>query len=164
MTEPKDFNKGVTIPASDGSTLKVGIVRTRWNDAVVSPLEEGVLESLRKCGVKEANIVTVNVPGAYELSFGAKSLIKRDPSIDAVVCLGTLIKGETHHYEYICSACSAGISQVGLDTGVPVVFGVLMCLTDEQAQKRAGIGANSHNHGLDWGLTAVEMGKMRFYA
>eukprot|EP01134_Creolimax_fragrantissima_P006247 CFRG6247T1 len=162
MSEHKDFSKGVTLPKTNGSEMKIGIVRTRWNDAIVSPLEEGVLESLKGCGVLDENITTVRVAGAYELAFAAKSLIKRDPSIDAVVCLGTLIKGETHHYEYICSATSAGINQVGLETGVPVVFGVLMCLTDMQAQVRAGVGPNSHNHGLDWGLTAVEMATMKF--
>ncbi|KAJ1950916.1 lumazine synthase [Linderina macrospora] len=83
---------------------------------------------------------------------------------DAVICIGVLIKGSTMHFEYIADAVSHGIMRVGLDTGVPAVFGVLTCLTDEQAMQRAGIGRGEdkgHNHGLDWGSAAVEMALLK---
>ena len=82
---------------------------------------------------------------------------------DVVVCVGTLIKGETMHFEYICDAVSKGIMQLGLDTGVPVIFGVLTCLNDEQAIARAGLTEGGHNHGTDWGTSAVEMARIKKY-
>ncbi|GAB5592073.1 lumazine synthase [Umbelopsis nana] len=87
-------------------------------------------------------------PGAKKAKKGA---------FDAVICVGVLIKGSTMHFEYICEATSQGIMRVGLDTNVPVIFGVLTCLDDEQAQNRAGMIQNGHNHGEDWGSAAVEM-------
>ena len=80
---------------------------------------------------------------------------------DALVAIGVLIKGETMHFEYIADAVSQGLMRVQLDTGVPIVFGVLTVLNDEQARARAGLGAGGHNHGEDWGLAAVEMGVKR---
>lgn len=76
---------------------------------------------------------------------------------DAVIAIGVLIKGETMHFEYICESVTQGLMRVQLDTGVPVIFGVLTALTDQQALDRAGLGAKSHNHGEDWGLAAIEM-------
>ncbi|KAK1476482.1 6,7-dimethyl-8-ribityllumazine synthase [Colletotrichum cuscutae] len=80
---------------------------------------------------------------------------------DAIIAVGVLIKGETMHFEYIADAVSQGLMRVGLDTGVPVIFGVLTVLSDEQAQARAGLTAGGHNHGEDWGLAAVELGVKR---
>ncbi|KAI1828701.1 6,7-dimethyl-8-ribityllumazine synthase [Xylaria intraflava] len=80
---------------------------------------------------------------------------------DAIIAIGVLIKGETMHFEYIADAVSQGLMRVGLDLGVPVIFGVLTVLNDEQAKARAGLGAGSHNHGEDWGLAAVELGVKR---
>jgi 6,7-dimethyl-8-ribityllumazine synthase len=80
---------------------------------------------------------------------------------DALIAIGVLIKGETMHFEYIADAVSQGLMRVGLDTGVPVIFGVLTVLTDEQAKARAGLTPNGHNHGEDWGLAAVEMAVKR---
>ena len=83
-------------------------------------------------------------------------------SYDAVICIGCLIKGETDHYDYISACASDGISNVGLDTGVYCVYGVLNCLTEEQAFARAGIGQGSHNHGIDWALAAINMAALKF--
>jgi 6,7-dimethyl-8-ribityllumazine synthase len=80
---------------------------------------------------------------------------------DAIIAIGVLIKGETMHFEYICDSVSQGLMRVSLDTGVPVIFGVLTVLSDDQAKARAGIIGGSHNHGEDWGLAAVEMGVKR---
>ncbi|KAJ1721847.1 lumazine synthase [Coemansia erecta] len=186
-----DFHKGVKPSAQslDGSSLRILIVHTRWNQEIVDPLVTGAITSLEQQGVKRENIVVRDVPGAYELPGAAQKLIrqsqqqsnlvsnivddllntpklndeKRGP-FDAAICVGVLIKGSTMHFEYIAEAVSQGIMRVGLETGVPTVFGVLTCLTDDQAMQRAGIGRGEdkgHNHGLDWGTAAVEMALLK---
>jgi 6,7-dimethyl-8-ribityllumazine synthase len=117
----------------------------------------GCMQSLKSVNV--SNITTHAVPGAYELPFAAQKLIKSG-KYDVCVCIGVLIKGSTMHFEYIADAVSNGIMRVGLDSGVPVIFGLLTCLNELQALERSGLApapAKSHNHGLDWGLSAVEM-------
>mmetsp|Transcript_17368 Transcript_17368/g.21370 ORF Transcript_17368/g.21370 Transcript_17368/m.21370 type:complete len:162 (-) Transcript_17368:1586-2071(-) len=142
-----------------GQGLTIGIVNTRWNDKIINALKEGCKSELQRLHVKE--IVELEVPGAYELPFAASQLIKKR-SVDAVVCIGCLIKGETMHFEYICEAVSQGIMRLGIDSGIPVIFGVLTCMNDEQALARAGlIEGRSHNHGIEWGTTAVEMAQLR---
>jgi len=139
----------------DGSGLHVVVVRTGWNEKVVTPLVEGCVSELEKSGVSKTEVV--QVPGAYELPFACKTLIEGDSSIDAVIAIGCLIKGDTMHFEYICEAVSQGLMKVGLDTGVPVIFGVLTCLTEDQALQRAGVKPGHHNHGPEWGAAAVTM-------
>lgn len=121
----------------------------------------GCKQALLACHVKESDIVVVDVPGSYELPFGASCLIKGEQPVDAVICVGCLIKGETMHFEYICEAVSQGVMKLGLESGVPVIFGVLTCLNEKQALARAGLGEHSHNHGSDWGTTAVEMALLK---
>eukprot|EP00128_Syssomonas_multiformis_P005005 Colp12_sorted_trinity150504_noHs@13545 len=150
--------KGVSIPDMDGSDLRIGIVHTRWNSEIVDELIKGCKEALQASNVKFVHIETV--PGSYELPYGASRLIK-SLNLDACICIGVLIKGSTLHFEYICEAVTQGIMRLGLDTGVPVLFGVLTCLTEEQAKERAGLTPNGHNHGIDWGKGAVEMGLMK---
>ncbi|KAJ1933390.1 lumazine synthase, partial [Linderina pennispora] len=105
------------------------------------------------------DLLSTQTPSSQAAAESAKS-----GPFDAVICIGVLIKGSTMHFEYIADAVSHGIMRVGLDTGVPAVFGVLTCLTDEQAMQRAGIGRGEdkgHNHGLDWGSAAVEMALLK---
>ncbi|PIR03628.1 MAG: 6,7-dimethyl-8-ribityllumazine synthase [Candidatus Magasanikbacteria bacterium CG11_big_fil_rev_8_21_14_0_20_39_34] len=137
----------------DGSNVKVGIVAARWNDKYTYSLVEGCRESLVECNVKAENITGIFVPGAYEVPLGAKHLLDTT-DVDVVVAVGCLIKGATMHFEYICEAVSQGIMRLNLDYGKPVIFGILTCLNEEQAQERS-IG--EHNHGIGWGKTAVEM-------
>jgi 6,7-dimethyl-8-ribityllumazine synthase len=108
-------------------------------------------------GVKESNIIIESVPGSYELPFGTKILSKRH-KFDALISIGTLIKGDTMHFEYIADAVSHGLMKLQEEINVPVIFGLLTCLTEEQALARAGLTPNGHNHGSDWGAAAVEMG------
>eukprot|EP00808_Paulinella_micropora_P006143 g12274.t1 len=145
-----------------GAGMKIAIIRARWNKDVVEALQAGCVKALLAKGVAEENIILKNVSGSYELPFAAKSLIATRPDLDAVVCIGTLIKGETMHFEYICEAVSQGLMRVGLDTGTPVIFGVLTCLNEEQAKSRAGLTKGGHNHGVDWGQAAVEMASYKF--
>ncbi|KAJ9083844.1 lumazine synthase [Entomophthora muscae] len=164
------FSKG--LPGSDihhdGSNLRILIVHARWNSQVITKLVDGAIERMvNSHGVKRENIILKSVPGSYELPFAANRLINLSKNscnssaetsrpFDAVICIGTLIKGATMHFEYICEAVTQGITRVSLDTGVPVIFGVLACLTEEQALERCG-ELNGHNHGTDWGSAAVEM-------
>ena len=140
----------------NGEGLCIGICSTKWNKEIVGALVEGCSMELKAQGVSE--IVSIQVPGSYELPFGAKRLIEAS-NVDAVVCIGCLIKGDTMHFEYIAEAVTQGIMQLNLETGVPVLFGVLTCLTEEQARKRAGFGG--HNHGIEWAQSVIEMASLK---
>ncbi|MEK7084809.1 MAG: 6,7-dimethyl-8-ribityllumazine synthase [Patescibacteria group bacterium] len=151
------MSKGVQLQKHNGRGLTIGIVRTRWNDHIVRPLFDQAMHGLLDCGVSKKNIRTMDVPGSYELVFGAKMLIEKH-RVDAVVCIGAVLKGGTTHAEYISEAITHGIMRLSLDTGVPIIFGVLTSLTEEQARERS-VGSGSH--GYDWGLSAVEMGLLK---
>ncbi|CAN6626412.1 6,7-dimethyl-8-ribityllumazine synthase [Trichomonascus vanleenenianus] len=142
----------------DGSNLKIGIVHARWNAEVISALVDGAIARLKDMGVKEENIVVMSVPGSFELPFGTKTLFYQEgKKLDALISIGTLIKGETMHFEYIADAVSHGLMRLQEEIHVPVIFGLLTCLTEEQAQARSGLTKDGHNHGADWGSAAVEM-------
>lgn len=145
--------KGVTFSNLVGRGLRVGIVTARWNSEFTYSLRDGVLQGVRTCQVQDEDIVSIDVPGAYEVLARARYLI-HEHKINVVVCIGVLIKGETDHYEYIAHGVSAGIAQLNISQAIPVIFGVLTCQTEEQARERS-IGEK--NHGVDWGKTAVEM-------
>jgi len=147
----------VEFGALDGSTVRIGIIKTRWNKVHVNNLADGAKKALKECGVQDANIFETEVPGAYELPIAAKFLAMSG-TVDAIVTCGVLIKGETMHFEYICEAVSSGLMSVGLQTSLPVVFGVLTCLDETQVKKRS---TGDNNHGYDWGKTAVEMALLR---
>lgn len=141
----------------DGSDVRVGIIRTRWNDVHVTNLVDGAKRALKDCNVEEDNIFETSVPGAFELPLAAK-LLAMSGTVDAIITAGVLIKGDTMHFEYICDATSKGIMNVGINTNTPVVFGVLTCLNEEQVIKRS---VGDSNHGYDWGKTAVEMALLK---
>ena len=152
---------------ADGSFCRIGIISTRWNFEIVNSLLTGCLTRMKEMGVKEENITQWEVAGSYELPQAAKMMLEQVENLDAVICIGVLIKGETMHFEYIADAVSKGIMRVSLDAGIPVVFGVLTCLTEKQAIVRAGLEdgetteGKGHNHGIDWGATAVEMANIK---
>jgi len=147
----------VSFSTLDGSAVRVGIIRTRWNDADVTRLVEGARKGLTECKVTDENIFETEVPGAFELPFAAK-LLAMSGTVDAVICAGVLVKGDTMHFEYIADAVSKGIMNVGMSTNVPCIFGVLTCLTDDQVKARS---TGDSNHGVDWGKTAVEMALLK---
>ncbi|GMH66643.1 hypothetical protein TrST_g10707 [Triparma strigata] len=147
----------VDFPTLDGSKARIGIIKTRWNKEDVSNLVDGCKKALKDSGVEDANVFETEVPGAFELPYAAR-LLALSGTVDAIVCVGVLVKGDTMHFEYISEAVSSGIMNVGLQTACPCVFGVLTCNTEEQVKKRS---TGKHNHGKDWGLTAVEMALLR---
>lgn len=146
--------KGIAFKDLDGSSLRVGLVVGRWNEEFTSSLRDSAMQGLKDSGVTEDNILVQDVPGSFEVVRGAKALIDSD-RVDVVICLGVLIKGETMHFEYISEAVSHGIMNMNIHTDVPVIFGILTCLTEEQARARS---TGENNHGYMWGKTAVEMG------
>ena len=129
------------------SGLKVGIVAARFNEFIVSKLVSGALDGLKRHDVKEEDIDIAWVPGAFEIPLIADKM--------AVICLGTVIRGATSHYDYVCNEVSKGIAQVSLNTGIPVLFGVVTTENIEQAIERAGTKAG--NKGYDCALSAIEM-------
>eukprot|EP00555_Chaetoceros_dichaeta_P003471 CAMPEP_0198250458 /NCGR_PEP_ID=MMETSP1447-20131203/1646_1 /TAXON_ID=420782 /ORGANISM="Chaetoceros dichaeta, Strain CCMP1751" /LENGTH=206 /DNA_ID=CAMNT_0043935299 /DNA_START=188 /DNA_END=808 /DNA_ORIENTATION=- len=141
----------------DGTEVRIGIIRTRWNDEDVTRLVDGAKKALTECKVTDENIFETEVPGAFELPYAAK-LLAMSGTVDAVICAGVLVKGDTMHFEYISDAVSKGIMNVGMSTNVPCIFGVLTCLTDDQVKARS---TGDSNHGYDWGKTAVEMALLR---
>lgn len=145
----------------DGSTLRIGVLRTRWNEEHVTNLVNGIKSAAKDCQVNiDDNLFIKEVPGAYELPYAAK-LLAMSGTVDAIICCGVLIKGETYHFEYISEAVTKGIMDVNLSTMTPVIYGVLNCLDEEQVRKRSSDSNGGHNHGYDWGKTAVEMAIMR---
>jgi 6,7-dimethyl-8-ribityllumazine synthase len=134
--------------------MKFGIVASRFNDFICGRLIEGAVDALIRAGADDKDIVVYKVPGAFELPLVAKKLAK-SARFDAVICLGAVIRGATPHFEYISAEVSKGIANVGLETEVPVAFGVLTTDTIEQAIERAG--TKSGNKGADAAMSAIEM-------
>ena len=134
--------------------MKFGIVASRFNDFICGRLIEGAIDALMRAGAEEKDIAIYKVPGSFELPLTAKKLAT-SARFDAIICLGAIIRGATPHFEYISAEVSKGIASVGLETGVPVVFGVLTTDTIEQAIERAG--TKSGNKGADAASTCLRM-------
>lgn len=142
------------VPALNGKGLRIGIVSARFNDHIVTALRDGALRGLERCGVADEDIVEHWVPGAFEVPLAAKALAETG-TVDAIICLGTVIRGDTPHFEYVCEAATHGILDAQMSTGVPVMFGVLTLNTEQQAIDRSGPGID--NKGDEAALGAVEM-------
>ncbi|MCI8796268.1 MAG: 6,7-dimethyl-8-ribityllumazine synthase [Dorea sp.] len=134
--------------------MKVGIVASRFNEIIVNKLLSGAVDGLVRHGVEDGNITAAWVPGAFEIPVTA-SKMAQSGKYDAVICVGAVIRGDTSHYDYVCNEVSKGVAQVGLATGVPVMFGVITTENIEQAIARAGSKAG--NKGYDCALSAIEM-------
>ena len=134
--------------------LRVAIIAGRFNDFIVEPLLSGAVELLEQHGAQRDAIKVLRVPGAFELPLVAQKLAASG-RFDAVIALGAVIRGDTPHFDFVAGECAAGLARVALDTGVPVIFGVLTTDTVEQASDRAG--GKHGNKGADAALTAIEM-------
>ncbi len=134
--------------------MKAAIVASRFNEIIVRKLLDGAVDGLVLHGMDAENITAAWVPGAFEIPTAAAALAKSG-KYDAVICVGSVIRGDTTHYDYVCSEVSKGIAQISLSTGVPVLFGVLTTENIEQALARAGSKAG--NKGYDCALSAIEM-------
>ena len=136
------------------TTEKFCIVIARFNEFIGSKLLSGAIDELKRHGVKEENIDVIWVPGAFEIPLISKKAAKTG-KYNAIITLGAVIKGSTSHYDYVCAEVSKGVASVGLETGIPVIFGVLTCDNIEQAIERAGTKAG--NKGSDAAKSAIEM-------
>ncbi len=134
--------------------MKFGIVASRFNEFIVSKLIGGAEDALLRHGAKEDDITLAWVPGAFEIPTAAKQMAQSG-KYDAVICLGAVIRGATSHYDYVCNEVSKGIAHVSLETGIPVMFGVVTTENIEQAVERAGTKAG--NKGYDAAVSAIEM-------
>lgn len=137
-----------------GSNIKVGIIAARFNEFIVSRLVGGAQDALVRHGVNDDDVSVAYVPGAFEIPLAAKKMAQSG-KYDTVICLGAVIKGATSHYDYVCAEVSKGVASVSLETGVPVLFGVLTTDNIEQAIERAGTKAG--NKGYDVACSAIEM-------
>jgi len=137
----------------DGAGMRFGVVAARFNGLVVERLVEGAADALSRHGVADDAIDLVRVPGAFEIPLVAGQMA-RSGRYDAVLCLGTIIRGATPHFEYVASECAKGVARAGMETGVPVIFGVLTTESIEQAIERAGTKAG--NKGADAAVAAIE--------
>jgi 6,7-dimethyl-8-ribityllumazine synthase len=131
---------------------RVGVVVSEWNPEITGVLRDGCMQVLEEAGLRD--VTCVYVPGSFELPFAAQQLIRKD-GMDAVICLGCIIQGETRHFEFIAQACAQGIMQVGLDNNTPVIFCVLTTQDMAQAKDRAG-GAHG-NKGVEAAYTCIKM-------
>ena len=134
--------------------MKVGIVASRFNEIIVNKLLGGAVDGLVRHGVDDNNITAAWVPGAFEIPITAQKMAQSG-KYDAIICVGAVIRGDTTHYDYVCNEVSKGVAQVGLATGVPVLFGIITTENIEQAIARAGSKAG--NKGYDCALSAIEM-------
>ncbi len=145
-----------TIPEASGMTF--GIVVSEWNSHITKPLLEGCYASLLEHGAKESNIHVIHVPGSFELPIGARLLSNKE-KLDAVICLGCVIKGETRHDEYINQSVAIALQNLSLASGKPAIFGLLTVDTEEQALDRAG--GKHGNKGIEAAITAIKMAALK---
>ncbi|MCY1511980.1 6,7-dimethyl-8-ribityllumazine synthase [compost metagenome] len=147
-----DFSH-TTIPS--GAAFKIAIVVAEWNAKITGALYEGALQTLLKHGVTKDNIITAAVPGSFELSAAAEILLNRKADLNAVICIGCVIQGDTKHFDFICEAVANGITNVSIKHSKPVIFGVLTTNNEEQAMDRAG--GKHGNKGDEAAITALKM-------
>lgn len=156
-THLKSLSDFAHLEVHSAETFTFGIVVAQWNVTVTGALYDGAYQLLLDKGAKPENIKTIQVPGSFELTSGA-DLLLHDSSIDAVICLGCVIQGETRHFDFICDAVAHGITNVSLKYSKPVIFGVLTTDNQQQAEDRAG-GIHG-NKGEEAAITAIQMVKI----
>ena len=144
-----------TIP--NANDLRFGIVVSKWNSKITEGLFSGAKEALIDCGVLQENIIRWNVPGSFELPFGCKKLLSTE-KVDAVIAIGSVIQGETKHFDFVCSATAQGIMDLNIQTDVPVIFCVLTDNTLLQAQDRSG--GKHGNKGVEAAIAAIQMASL----
>jgi len=140
-----------TIP--NAAKFRFGIVVSEWNDDITIPMKNGAVEALIDNGVESKNIIVWNVPGSYELIYGSKKM--QAQNVDAVIAIGSVIRGETAHFDYVCQAVAHGIKDLNVSTNIPVIFCVLTDDTHQQAKDRSG--GKHGNKGIEAAIAAIKM-------
>lgn len=142
----------------DAGEMRIGIVVSDWNSEITWSLLEGAVSTLKRHGAKTKNIIVKHVPGSFELTLGAQFLAEYD-DLDAIICLGCVIQGETPHFTYICQGVTQGITQLNMEYNIPFIFGVLTTLDQQQAVDRAG--GKHGNKGDEAAVTAIKMAALQ---
>ena len=154
MTKKTNLSDYDPTAIPDGSQYRIAVIAAEWNPKITDALLKGAVNTLKEHGVKKKNIQVLRVPGTFELTTAADILLSRT-QVDAVICIGCVIQGETRHFEFICQAVSQGLTNVALKHGRPVIFSVLTCDTLQQALDRAG--GQHGNKGVEGAVTALKM-------
>ena len=155
MTEKKkNLSEFTPFEFSSAQNTRIGIVVSEWNDRITDSLLNGAEESLLEHGILQEDILVKHVPGSFELPLGAKWMLEKT-DVDAVICIGCIIQGETRHFDFIAQAVADGIMDVGLQFSKPVIFSVLTCNTMEQAEDRSG--GKHGNKGVEGAVSALKM-------
>jgi 6,7-dimethyl-8-ribityllumazine synthase len=154
----KNLSAYDTEQVPDASKMRFGIVVADWNKEVTWALLDGAIRTLEKHGATDRNIVVKHVPGSFELTLGAQFLAEYD-DLDAIICLGCVIQGETPHFTYICQGVTQGITQLNMEYNLPFIFGVLTTLDQKQAVDRAG--GKLGNKGDEAAITAIKMAALQ---
>jgi len=142
----------------DASKMHIGIVTAEWNKEITSSLFNAAISTLKECGVDENHIFSIDVPGTFELTAGAKFLASQQ-KLDAVICIGCVIQGETRHFDFICQAVANGLTNLSIVTSIPFIFGVLTTENLQQAKERAG--GKHGNKGIEAAVTAIKMAGLK---
>ncbi|WP_136467178.1 6,7-dimethyl-8-ribityllumazine synthase [Flagellimonas onchidii] len=153
-TENKNLSAYDKTKIPNAKSLRFGIVVSEWNETVTEGLYKGALEALLDCGALLENIVRWNVPGSFELTFGCKKMISTQ-NVDVVIAIGSVIRGETSHFDFVCSAAAQGIKDLNVQYDVPVIFSVLTDDTMQQALDRSG--GKHGNKGTEAAIAAIKM-------
>ena len=151
----KNLSAHDSFKLSNPDNIRIGILVSEWNSAITDNLKKGAVDALKEHGIPSQNIIIHSVPGSFELPTGAVMMLEGDENLDAVICLGCVIQGETRHFEFISQAVANGIMQVGIDYNTPVIFGVLTCDTMEQAEERAE--GKHGNKGVEAAVSCLKM-------
>lgn len=155
MAKKTNLSEVSLINHDDAGKWVVAVITADWNPEITTALRDGCINHLSTEGMKDENIKRISVPGTFEITSAAKMLVQKYPAIDAIIGIGCVIKGETSHNEYINHAVATGLTQLGLVSGKPCVFGVLTPNTHEQALERSG--GKHGNKGVEAATTAVQM-------
>lgn len=142
----------------DANQMRFGIVVSDWNSSITDALLAGTVNTLKKHGALDENIIVSHVPGSFELTFGAR-LLAENKKVDAIICIGCVIQGETPHFRYICESVTRGITQLNLDFNLPFIFGVLTTENIQQALDRSG--GKHGNKGDEAAVTAIKMAALK---
>ncbi|MER3376493.1 MAG: 6,7-dimethyl-8-ribityllumazine synthase [Allomuricauda sp.] len=153
-TENKNLSTYDKTKIPNAKDLRFGIVVSEWNAEITSALSQGAFDALLDCGAKTENILKWDVPGSFELTFGCKKMIKTQ-KVDAVIAIGSVIRGETSHFDFVCSATAQGIKDLNVAHEVPVIFCVLTDDTMQQAKDRSG--GKHGNKGTEAAIAAIQM-------
>lgn len=158
VSKNKDLSQFDKTQVPDASAFCFGIVTAEWNPQITNTLLEGAGQTLKQFNCKQENIYSIRVPGSYELTAGAHFLLQ-NYKLDAVICLGCVIQGETRHFEFICNAVANGLTELSIKSAKPVIFGVLTTDNMEQALERAG--GKRGNKGVEAAVTAIKMAGLK---